>query len=115
MIIWMTLSIALVAAGQPPSLRGIEGSVRDSSGMFLPGAQVTATALGAGMKSATAVARRDGSFAIPDLSLGNYRVTVQLQGFLTQSQEPVTVWAAHVLSRVNFVLSYPPAEPVTVG
>ena len=104
MILWLTLSTALIAAGQAPSLRGIEGTVRDVSGRLLPGALVTATSVETGMKSVTTSDRRDGSFAISNLALGKYRVTVQLDGYLTQTQEPVTVWTAHVFSRLSVSL-----------
>ena len=115
MIPCLTFWIVVTAGGTQMSVRGIEGTVRDIFGGLLPGAQVTATALEHEMKPVTTVSGSDGSFSIPNLPVGKYRVTVQLPGLLTQSQEPITVRDAHVFSRVSFVLTLPPPEPVTVG
>jgi hypothetical protein len=110
MILWASLLVAFAGANQLP---GIEGLVRDSSGA-LQGARVVATPVSGGSPAVAVVTRKDGTFSIPNLPLGSYRVTVELPGYLTQSQEPITVWPL-LPSHVVFELTFLPPQPVVVG
>ncbi len=51
----------------------ISGTVRDSSGAVLPGAEVTATQTETGI-SRMAVTNETGSYVMPNLALGPYRL-----------------------------------------
>src|SRR5437762_13144612 len=73
------LSSALVHA-QAGSTAQITGIVRDSSGGVLPGTEVTATQTATGLKRTT-VADANGSYTLPNLPVGPYRLDVNLSGF----------------------------------
>src|SRR3989442_15624407 len=60
----------------------ISGTVRDQSGAVLPGVEVTATQTATGI-ARNAVTNETGSFVLPNLPLGPYRVEAALTGFRT--------------------------------
>jgi carboxypeptidase family protein/TonB-dependent receptor-like protein len=60
----------------------LSGTVVDSSGAVIPGADVSAKHIGTGVASTT-VSNSEGVFSIPSLPIGTYTVTVSLQGFKT--------------------------------
>lgn len=60
----------------------LSGTVVDSTGAVVPGADVVAKN-NATASTATAVSGADGGFTIPALDPGSYTVTVSLQGFKT--------------------------------
>lgn len=68
------------AASAQDSRGTITGTVRDSSKGVVPGATVTVTSEAMG-NSITTVTNEDGYFQAPYLIAGNYKVTVELQGF----------------------------------
>src|SRR5215471_7421623 len=58
----------------------ISGTVKDASGGVLPGVDVTATQTDTGLKR-NAITEADGSYVIPNLQPGPYKVEAMLQGF----------------------------------
>lgn len=60
----------------------ILGTVTDPSGAVLPGAKVTVKNVGTGLERTTDTSA-DGSYALPELQIGTYTVTVTLAGFQT--------------------------------
>ncbi len=60
----------------------ISGDVTDSTGAVVPGATITAQNLGTG-ETRTATTTGTGSYRIPDLAIGKYKVTATAQGFKT--------------------------------
>jgi len=77
LVILLTGANAWAQAG---STAQISGTVRDSSGGVLPGVDVTATQTETGQKR-NAVTEADGSYSIPNLPTGPYKVEATLQGF----------------------------------
>lgn len=75
----LLLLFALPGAGQDLSGR-IEGTVTDPQGAVIPGAEVTATHVGTNI-TYKATSSEVGHFAIPNARLGEYRITVEAQGF----------------------------------
>jgi hypothetical protein len=63
----------------------ISGIVKDSSGAVLPGVEVTATQTETGI-SRTTVTNETGSYVLPNLALGPYRLQGMLPGFQTYVQ-----------------------------
>src|SRR5262244_409140 len=63
----------------------ISGNVTDSSGAVVPNASVTAENLGTNEKR-TINTTESGGYRIPDLAIGQYKVTVAAQGFKTSVQ-----------------------------
>src|SRR5688572_2596290 len=81
------LAVVVCAAGarayaQGGTTQSLSGTVVDSTGAVIPGADVAAKHLGTGVV-ATAVSNAEGLFSIPSLQIGTYTVTVTLQGFKT--------------------------------
>src|ERR1700760_3800785 len=82
----VALVAATIGAGQAfaqgSSTSAIAGTVLDTSGAAVPGADVTAvnTATGTTFR---AVSADGGAFTIPAIPTGTYTVTVALQGFKT--------------------------------
>jgi hypothetical protein len=71
----------------------ISGFVRDSQQGALPGATVTVTSERTGTKR-TAVTNSTGFYVIPDMRVGTYEITVELQGFKKFAQAGVRLTAA---------------------
>jgi Carboxypeptidase regulatory-like domain/TonB-dependent Receptor Plug Domain len=68
----------------------IVGNVTDASGGVLPGATVTITHVDTGI-SRTGESGADGTFLVPALPSGLYKVTVTLEGFKSFTQDGVTL------------------------
>src|SRR5216684_3189286 len=68
----------------------ISGSVQDSSGAVLPGVEVTATQTETGVSRMT-VSNETGSYALPNLPLGPYKLEAGLPGFRTFVQTGIVL------------------------
>src|SRR5262250_2502050 len=68
----------------------ISGTVKDPSGAVLPGADVTATQTETGVVRTT-VSNETGSYVIPTLPLGPYKLEVSLPGFRTFVQAGIVL------------------------
>ena len=88
----LLIGTAQLLAGQ--GLGSIAGTVRDSAGAPLAGAEVT-------LETQRAVTTPQGSFRLDSLPVGNHLITIRLVGFVVL-RSPVAVRAG--VSRYNFVL-----------
>ena len=89
------LSLALVspAFAQSTAINGtIEGTVKDDQGAVLPGVTVTVSNIDTGDQRVVVTNER-GLYRAPLLSLGNYRVVAELQGFKKFEQTGVSLRA----------------------
>jgi len=68
----------------------ISGTVRDQSGAVLPGVEVTATQTDTGI-SRSAVSNETGSFVLPNLAIGPYKLEASLPGFRTFIQTGIVL------------------------
>jgi hypothetical protein len=68
----------------------ISGAVRDQSGAVLPGVEITVTQTGTGMVRNT-VTNETGSYVLPNLALGPYRLEAALPGFRTYVQTGIVL------------------------
>src|ERR1700736_3301562 len=68
----------------------ISGTVKDGSGGVLPGVDITVTQTDTGQKR-NAVSEADGSYLIPNLAVGPYRLEAVLQGFRTFAQTGIVL------------------------
>jgi hypothetical protein len=66
----------------------ITGEVTDSTGAFVPGVQVTAVNQGTGL-TRNAVSNSSGSYILPQLSPGVYKLTIAKEGFASINRENV--------------------------
>ena len=87
---WPAISLvcvlfSLIAWSQGVSTAQMSGTVKDSTGAILPGAQVDATQTDTGLKR-TAITDETGSYTLTNLPVGPYKVEVGLPGFRTYVQ-----------------------------
>src|SRR5690242_13396300 len=98
---------ALLCAGdvfaQSGSTAQINGTVKDSSGGVLPGADVTVTQTNTGF-TRSVITDETGSFTIPNLPIGPYKLAVALSGFRT-----------YVRTGIVLQVSSNPVIPVTLA
>lgn len=66
----------------------IAGTVRDASGLGVPGAEVTATQTDTGI-TRTATSSADGTYVLPSLPVGPYRIDVKKEGFSAYVQNGI--------------------------
>jgi hypothetical protein len=91
-----SLAAAIFAqdGGSSPETGAIEGSIHDASGIPVGGAQVS-VGDGAGFEVG-AVANEDGRYAIPDVPVGTYGVTISADGFKPFQKDGVKVRSGRV-------------------
>jgi hypothetical protein len=91
---FVAVSILLILAPsaytQTSSTGAIKGTITDSSGAAIPNVTVTSMSLDTG-QSRTAKTGDDGSYVIPLLPLGNYKLKLEASGFNTEQVPSVTV------------------------
>src|SRR3989454_9668523 len=80
----------------------ISGTARDQSGAVLPGVEVTATQTGTGI-ARSVVTNETGSYILPNLAIGPYRLEAGLPGFRTFVQTGI-VLAVNSNPVINAVL-----------
>src|SRR5262245_2061158 len=68
----------------------ISGTARDQSGAVLPGVEVTATQTDTGVARNT-ITNETGSFVLPNLALGPYRLEASLPGFRKFAQTGIVL------------------------
>ena len=78
------------------------GLVVDPSGAVVPSTRVTVTNLGTGL-SVTVPTNDSGFYTARELPVGEYRITVETQGFTTISKTGLTLNAG-TIARVDFAL-----------
>ena len=66
------------------------GTVQDSTGAVLPGAEVTATQVETGTSRAV-ISNDEGRYLVSNLSLGNYEISASLPGFQTAVQTGIEI------------------------
>jgi hypothetical protein len=84
-----SFGFSLPAAAQTV-LGSITGTVKDSTGAAVPGAAVTADNIGTNLK-VTAHSDGNGSYLIPNLPAGTYKVTFKKEGFDLETHTEVPV------------------------
>ncbi|MBI4471397.1 MAG: TonB-dependent receptor [Acidobacteria bacterium] len=80
----------------------LSGTASDTSGALIPGVEVTATNLNTGIIT-TAITNETGSYTMPSLQPGVYRLTAALAGFQTASYNNVQLSQGQQV-RLNFSL-----------
>jgi hypothetical protein len=91
LFVWIAIvASAPTAFAQTSATGALAGTVTDGSGAMLPGADVTVTNEATG-ESRSVVTDRSGTYVIPLLPPGDYRVQVTLQGFKTFVRPAVKV------------------------
>src|SRR2546430_4456570 len=81
----------------------LDGTVRDESGGVLPGVTVTMTQTDTGVMR-SAVTEANGSYVLPNLPLGPYKLEVTLQGFRTHVQNGIVLQVGG-MPTINVILA----------
>src|SRR5579862_9673283 len=94
----LTTFVALFVAcsnlfAQSAATSQIAGTVQDSSGLGVPGAQVKVIQTDTGL-TRTADTGADGGYTLVSLPAGQYRLEISKQGFSTYVQNPITLQVA---------------------
>src|SRR5204862_1942464 len=91
-IIFSTVLIILFSAVSiwAQATAQISGTVKDQTGAVLPGVEVTATQTDTGI-ARTTVTNETGSYVLPNLALGPYRLEAALPGFRTFAQTGIVL------------------------
>src|SRR5882724_4691443 len=89
-VLGILLSSFACAIGWAQSTAQISGTVKDQSGAVLPGVQVTATQTATGL-ARSAVTDETGSYVLPNLPLGPYKLEAALPGFRTFAQSGIVL------------------------
>ncbi len=73
---------------------GLNGTVEDTSGKFLPGASITLVQTATGLRRETVTSMK-GSYDIPELPIGVYRITFNAPGFQEKTVEGIQQTVGH--------------------
>src|SRR5215510_4865249 len=114
---WMlaVLLVASAASAQSVSSGVIRGKVADETGGALPGVTVSATSPALLVPQLVAVTDAQGNYAIPELPIGEYRVSYDLTGFQRMVRENIII-AAGFNAEINVQLKVGSVqETVTVS
>src|SRR5262249_37178519 len=84
------VSILTCSSGWAQATAQISGTIRDQSGAVLPGVEVTATQTSTGIAH-TIVTNETGSYILPNLAIGPYRLEAALPGFRTFIQTGIVL------------------------
>ena len=116
---FLASAVALVALLSSPLLAQLaqgelRGTIFDESGAVLPGVSVTATHVETGT-SRTATTAANGTFLMPAMPLGTYKVTAELSGFGTSIREGFRLGVGEAVT-INFTMKVASLqESVTVS
>src|SRR6266567_327929 len=86
----LLLSVITCAVVWAQATAQINGTVRDQSGAVLPGVEITATQTETGI-SRTAITDETGSYILPNLAVGPYKLEAALAGFRTYVQTGIVL------------------------
>src|SRR6476661_5561255 len=88
----VVLLISILACGDvlAQATAQISGTAKDQSGAVLPGVEITVTQTDTGT-ARNAVTNETGSFVLPNLPLGPYRLEASLPGFRTFAQTGIVL------------------------
>jgi hypothetical protein len=104
----LAVAIVLLAAcsvplwGQAVANAQIQGFVTDPSGAAVPNAKVTATQTATGLVRTT-LSGPDGTYVLPDLPVGPYKLQVQASGFETYVQSGIVLEVSNNVA-INVIL-----------
>jgi Carboxypeptidase regulatory-like domain len=86
----LLVCVLLCGTGWAQATAQISGTVRDQSGAVMPGVEITATQTETGI-ARTTVTNETGSYVLPNLGLGPYRLEAGLPGFRTYVQTGIVL------------------------
>ena len=87
---WVLFLLLISTTLWAQSTAQISGTVKDQTGAVLPGVEVTATQTATGT-ARTVVTNETGSYILPNLPIGPYRLAAALPGFRTFAQTGIVL------------------------
>src|SRR5438046_1012745 len=90
LLVGVVLCLVCIESGFAQATAQISGTVRDQTGAVLPGVEITATQSETGI-SRTTISNETGSYVLPNLTVGPYRLEVSLPGFHTFVQTGIVL------------------------
>src|SRR5574341_464424 len=99
----LSILLTTATAWAQLSTAQLSGRVTDESGAVLPGVTVTATQTDTGL-TRTVVTDETGTYVLPNLPTGPYRLEAMLQGFRTYSQTGIVLQVA-ATPAINVVMA----------
>jgi hypothetical protein len=90
LLIAMFVSIGMSADAWAQATAQISGTVTDQSGAVLPGVEINVTHTGTGIARGT-ITNETGSYVLPNLPIGPYRLEASLPGFRTSIQTGIVL------------------------
>jgi len=94
---WGSIVLLLTATFAMAQAGSIQGTVSDTAGAVVPGAEITVRSLASNL-TRTATSSGTGAFSIPNLAVGSYEVTVQAPTFKTFHAAELQISVAQVVS-----------------
>src|SRR5262249_7481648 len=89
-LIALFVSILSCSSAWAQATAQLSCTVRDQSGAVLPGVEISATQTDTGI-TRTTISNETGSFILPNLPLGPYRLEASLSGFRTFAQTGIVL------------------------
>ena len=86
----LALVLCTVPAAAQTTSTEVLGTVADSTGAVIPKARVTLLRVSTGERRQT-VTDGNGNYSFPLIEIGDYTVTVAMEGFKTQTEKGITV------------------------
>src|SRR5260370_16239248 len=112
-VLAILLLTATSAIGQTTGAATLVGTVTDSSGAFVPAAQVAVVNVETSFRSETQTSP-EGSYYVPYLSPGPYQITVEAAGFKRHLRDGVTIRTGEPL-RLDILLELgSPTKSITL-
>ena len=96
------LAMFSIAASAQTSNASVSGFVQDPSGAYIPGVSIKATNSQTGVVTAT-ITNESGTYNIPSLLPGTYRLTAELPGFRTAAVNELQLGSS-AAARYNFTM-----------
>ncbi len=101
LLVLACLVLASVGAFAQSSTGNVLGTITDASGAVLPGATIT---ISGEAGSRTTVSGADGTFRFLNMDYGDYKVTVNLQGFGTSTKSVTIVTGANATLAISLAV-----------
>src|SRR5690348_16645259 len=86
----LLISVLMSSVGWAQATAQISGTVRDQTGAVLPGVEITATQTETGIPRTT-LTNETGSYVLPNLVTGPYRLEAALPGFRSYVQNGIVL------------------------
>jgi hypothetical protein len=103
MLVGLAVLLAATTASAQLSTAQLSGRITDESGAVLPGVTVTATQTDTGL-TRTVTTDASGTYVLPNLPTGPYKLEAELQGFRTYTQTGIVLQVA-ATPAINVVLA----------